>query len=272
MVKVTFNSALAQKELKKGEKDEALIPQEGDVEQVVRVRQQSWAWCWCMCLGLALMLSGVVVGGAYLYKHYIVEGAVSAERDPDGAVALQEEGVYFCGVSYSEERFMIRDDYEEPGVALKRLDERVRILETEQVELISVPVPEFSDSNAAEIVHDFVLRLTAYLDLSLNKCYITTLNTSVVMPPRDLLDLLINIRAGTYLPQSYMVREQMVVTEKVEDLEQLGQSIYMLCKDKDTYKLQRRDTLLGIQKREALNCHTIRHFENRFVLETKICE
>lgn len=29
MVKVTFNSALAQKELKKGEKDEALIPQEG---------------------------------------------------------------------------------------------------------------------------------------------------------------------------------------------------------------------------------------------------
>lgn len=29
MVKVTFNSALAQKELKKEEKDEALIPQEG---------------------------------------------------------------------------------------------------------------------------------------------------------------------------------------------------------------------------------------------------
>lgn len=29
MVKVTFNSALAQKELKKGEKDEALIPQDG---------------------------------------------------------------------------------------------------------------------------------------------------------------------------------------------------------------------------------------------------
>ncbi|MCI4375858.1 hypothetical protein PGIGA_G00114460 [Pangasianodon gigas] len=256
MVKVTFNSALAQKELKKGEKDEALIPQEGDVEAVLRVRQQSWAWCWCMCLGLALMLSGVVVGGAYLYKHYIME----------------EEGVYFCGVSYSEERFMIPDVSEEHSAPLMRLDERFRILEKEQVELISVPVPEFSDSNAAEIVHDFVLHLTAYLDLSLNKCYITPLNTSVVMPPRDLVDLLINIKAGTYLPQSYMVREQMVVTEKVEDLEQLGYSIYMLCKDKDTYKLQRKDTILGIQKREALNCHKIRHFENKFVLETVICE
>lgn len=37
-------------------------------------------------------------------------------------------------------------------------------------------------------------RLTAYLDLSLNKCYIIPLNTSVVMPPRDLLELLINFK------------------------------------------------------------------------------
>ena len=37
------------------------------------VRQQSKAWCWCVCLGLALMLSGVVVGGAYLYRYYILE-------------------------------------------------------------------------------------------------------------------------------------------------------------------------------------------------------
>lgn len=44
-----------------------------DVEEILRVRQQSRAWCWCMCLGLALMLSGVVVGGAYLYRYYILE-------------------------------------------------------------------------------------------------------------------------------------------------------------------------------------------------------
>lgn len=28
----------------------------------------------------------------------------------------------------------------------------------------------------------------------------------------------------------------------------------------------------GMQKREALNCHKIRHFENVFVVETLICE
>lgn len=64
--------------------------------------------------------------------------------------------MYFCGVSYSEERFMIPDVSEEHGAPLKRLDERVRILDKEQVELISVPVPDFKDSNAAEILHDFV--------------------------------------------------------------------------------------------------------------------
>lgn len=37
-------------------------------------------------------------------------------------------------------------------------------------------------------------RLTAYLDLSLNKCYVIPLNTSIVMPPRDLLELLINVK------------------------------------------------------------------------------
>lgn len=28
----------------------------------------------------------------------------------------------------------------------------------------------------------------------------------------------------------------------------------------------------GMQKREALNCRKIRHFENKFVVETMICE
>lgn len=37
-------------------------------------------------------------------------------------------------------------------------------------------------------------RMTAYLDLSLDKCYVIPLNTSAVMPPRDLLDLLINVK------------------------------------------------------------------------------
>ncbi|XP_051996351.1 integral membrane protein 2Ba isoform X2 [Xyrauchen texanus] len=258
MVKLAFNSALGQKDVKK-EKDEALIPQDVDVEDGLRVRQQSRAWCWCMCLGVALILSGVVVGGAYLYRYFFVE-----------------EKIYFCGVNYREENYMMQDSHEEsemdlPSV-LKRIEERVRVLEDDGVELINIPVPKFSDSDPADIVHDFNRRLTAYLDLRLNKCYVIPLNTSVVMPPKDFLELLVNIKAGTYLPQSYLVREKMIVTGKVEHVDQLGYFINGLCKGRDTYKLERRETVFGIQKREALNCLKIRHFENNFVTETLICE
>ncbi|XP_071185671.1 integral membrane protein 2B-like isoform X2 [Salvelinus alpinus] len=220
----------------------------------MQVRRQSKVWCWYRCLGLALMLSGVVVGGAYLYKTYILERTV-----------------YWCGVDYLEQDYMVQDKDEVAlPSALRHIQESIRVLE--DVELINVPVPEFSDSDPADIVHDFKSRLTAYLDLSLNKCYVIPLNTSIVMPPKDLLELLINIKAGTYLPQSYLVHEQMMVTERLENVDQLGYFIYSLCKGRDTYKLERRETILGREKREALNCRTIRHFENKFVVETLICE
>uniref|UniRef100_A0A3P9IP22 Integral membrane protein 2 n=1 Tax=Oryzias latipes TaxID=8090 RepID=A0A3P9IP22_ORYLA len=264
MVKVSFNSALAQKEVKKD--DESLIPEEEvevDVETALLVRRQSRAWCWCVCLGVALMLSGVLIAGAYLFRYY------TGQTD---AISHMGEPVFFCGVNYIEDDYMIRDEEVDVPSSLRELEMTIRILEEEQVEIISVPVPNFEDGDPADIVHDFDRRMTAYLDLSLDKCYVIPLNTSAVMPPRDLLDLLINVKAGTYLPQSYLVHEEMVVTERLERVDQLGYFIYNLCRNKETYKLQRRDRILGMQKREAQNCRKIRHFENNFVVETQICE
>ncbi|XP_068602208.1 integral membrane protein 2B-like isoform X2 [Brachionichthys hirsutus] len=262
MVKVTFNSALGQKDVKKDA--ETLLPEEDkDAEAALPLRRPSRAWCWCMCLGLTLVLSGAVVGGACLYRYYVPEEG--------------EGPVFWCGVNYREEDFMIPEE-DNVGVELpdqfqlKLLQERIRVLEREQVELISVPVPGFGEGDPAHIVHDFSRRLTAYLDLSLNRCYVIPLNTTVVMPPRDLLELLVNVKAGSYLPQSYLVHEEMMVTERLEHVDQLGSFIYNLCRGKDTYKLQRRDRVLGMQKREALNCRKIVHFGSRVVVETLICE
>jgi len=261
MVKVSFSSALGQKDVKKDV--ETLIPEDDedkDPEVALPVRHPSRAWCWCMCLGLALMLSGVVVGGAYLYRYYI----------------LEENQVFVCGVKYHEEDFMIQEEEVEVELEpesqfqLRQLNENVRFI-GEDVELINIPVPEFEDGDPADIVHDFQKRLTAYLDLSLNKCYVISLNTSIVMPPTDFMDLLIKMKTGAYLPQTYLVHEEMVVTERLEHVDELGFFIYSLCRGKETYKLQHRDRILGMQKREALNCRKIRHFENNFVVETSIC-
>ncbi|XP_065136592.1 integral membrane protein 2Ca isoform X1 [Paramisgurnus dabryanus] len=114
--------------------------------------------------------------------------------------------------------------------------------------------------------------LTAYHDIALNKCYVTELNTTVVMPPRNLWELLINVKKGTYLPQTYIVQEEMVVTGRVNNMHQLGRFIYRLCNGKDTYRLRRRTSRRRISKRDAQNCHRIRHFENTFVVETVICD
>ncbi|KAK7154104.1 hypothetical protein R3I94_007466 [Phoxinus phoxinus] len=275
MVKVSFNTALALKDPKK----ESLIPDVQDPEAAVWVRQRSKVWCWCFCLGLALVLSGIVVGGAYLYRYYVLEKPDNEveliqfrESDPAGFLRnFNMEDEFFCGMEYSEEDYEF-DEEVEMGMPLRRIEENVSFFEDDEVELIQVPVPEFKDSDPAGILHDFKLRLTAYLDLNLNKCYIIALNTSVVMPPQDFHEFLVNIKGGMYLPQSYLVHEEMMVTEKLDSTGDLGFYIDNLCNDKDTYRLQRRDTILGMQKREALTCHKIRHFESKFVVETLICE
>lgn len=62
------------------------------------VRHQSRAWCWCMCLGLALMLSGVVVGGAYLYRYYVME--VSSEPEDNLVSISYSAWSKWCVVKY----------------------------------------------------------------------------------------------------------------------------------------------------------------------------
>ncbi|VFV36758.1 integral membrane protein 2c-like [Lynx pardinus] len=113
--------------------------------------------------------------------------------------------------------------------------------------------------------------LTASHDISLDKCYVIELNTTIVLPPRNFWELLMNVKRGTYLPQTYIIQEEMVVTEHVSEKEALGSFIYHPCSGKDTYRLRRRATRRRINKRGAKNCNAIRHFENTFVVETLIC-
>ncbi|NXU64986.1 ITM2B protein, partial [Horornis vulcanius] len=226
-----------------------------DPEDAVPVGQRR-AWCWCMCFGLAFMLAGVFLGGAYLYKYF----------------AFQQGGVYFCGIKYIEDGLRLP----EPGAeAQNNVFFSMNRCSKTQLSEQSYRIHQGNSlsflSNDGKY-HSSGTRLTAYLDLSLDKCYVIPLNTSVVMPPKNFLELLINIKAGTYLPQSYLIHEQMIVTDRIENVDQLGFFIYRLCRGKETYKLQRKEAMKGIQKREAMNCRKIRHFENKFAMETLICE
>lgn len=100
---------------------------------------------------------------------------------------------------------------------LPQVEEEVEI--SDNTAVISVPPPRFRPGDPAYILHDFnrvklihrrtyrllnllkclifliinlcvyLQKLTAYLDLTLRTCFVIPLNTSVVLPPQDLIDL-----------------------------------------------------------------------------------
>lgn len=150
--------------------------------------------------------------------------------------------------------------------------EEADIREDDNIAIIDVPVPSFSDSDPAAIIHDFEKGMTAYLDLLLGNCYLMPLNTSIVMPPKYLLELFGKLARGKYLPHTYVVHEDLVAVEEIRDVSNLGIFIYQLCNNRKSFRLRRRDLLLGFNKRAIDKCWKIRHFPNEFIVETKICQ
>ncbi|XP_032493970.1 integral membrane protein 2C isoform X3 [Phocoena sinus] len=204
-----------------------------------------------LSMGVVVLFMGLVFASVYIYRYFFL-------------AQLARDNFFHCGVLYEDSlTSQVRTRME--------LEEDVKIYLEENYERINVPVPQFGGGDPADIIHDFQRGLTAYHDISLDKCYVIELNTTIVLPPRNFWELLMNVKRGTYLPQTYIIQEEMVVTEHVSDKEALGSFIYHLCSGKDTYRLRRRATRRRINKRGAKNCNAIRHFENTFVVETLIC-
>uniref|UniRef100_A0A4W5QGX1 Integral membrane protein 2 n=1 Tax=Hucho hucho TaxID=62062 RepID=A0A4W5QGX1_9TELE len=255
MVKITFQSVSAQKAEKEldGDKAEILMPYEHELVLPLRPKKSHLSGLCCPTFGLVVFMSGLVLASIYVYRYYFIP-------------QIPEDSLFHCRVLYE-------DSVHAPMHGRQELEENVGIYLDDNYEQISVPVPHFGGSDPADIIHDFHRGLTAYHDIALDKCYVIELNTTLVMPPRNLWELLVNVKKGTYLPQTYIIQEEMVVTGRVRNMRQLGPFIHRLCYGKDTYRLKRRrDARRRIDKREARNCHSIRHFENTFVVETVICD
>ncbi|XP_069474411.1 integral membrane protein 2C [Ambystoma mexicanum] len=261
MVKIAFQQAAVglkdSKEEGDGDNSEILLPQAPEEEPplAVQTKRSSLSGVCYLIMGLFVILLGLVFASMYVYRYFLISQFQHVPK----------ESSFHCG-------FMYEDSIYSPFKGKLELQEDVTIYMEDNYEQINVPVPQFGGSDPADIIHDFHKRLTAYHDIALDKCYVIELNTTTVMPPRNFWELLVNVKKGTYLPQTYIIQEEMIVTEQVNDMQQLGIFIYRLCSGKDTYRLKRRNTRRRIDKRQAENCHHIRHFENTFVVETVICE
>ncbi|XP_039345541.1 integral membrane protein 2C [Mauremys reevesii] len=262
MVKISFPQPAAGLKPEKaaegdGVSSEILLPPCGEEEQPppMQTRRSSLSGLCYLTMGLIVLLLGLVFASMYVYRYFFIT------QFPQ----LPRESVFHCGV-------LFEDSLYSPFKGQLELHEDVKIYIEENYEQINIPVPQFGGSDPADIIHDFQRGLTAYHDIALDKCYVIELNTTIVMPPRNLWELLVNMKKGTYLPQTYIIQEEMIVTEHVNDMEQLGSFIYRLCSGKETYRLKRRTARRRINRREAGNCNHIHHFENTFVVETVICK
>ncbi|KAK2895264.1 integral membrane protein 2Cb [Channa argus] len=254
MVKITFQTVPAQKREKESDGDKITIPQAHEqLVLPVRTKKPFPTGLCCLTFGLVVFMSGLVLASIYIYRYYFIPQQIP------------EDSLFHC-------RVVFEDSVYAPVRGRQELEENVGIYLADNYEQINVPVPHFGGSDPADIVHDFQRGLTAYHDIALDKCYITELNTTLVMPPRSLWELLINVKRGTYLPQTYIIQEEMVVTGRVRNMRQLGPFIHRLCYGKETYRLRRRSQHRRIERRETKKCHNIRHFENTFVVETVICD
>lgn len=75
-------------------------------------------------------------------------------------------------MKYREQDYMIQEEedviLEDTPASLRSINEIVRVLQDEEVELINIPIPEFGDSDPADIVHDF--KLVRNTTDTVNKC------------------------------------------------------------------------------------------------------
>ncbi|KAA8588528.1 hypothetical protein FQN60_009873 [Etheostoma spectabile] len=245
MVKIAFNSALAQKALGKdvlAAEKSRIAPDAADRPSTqlfcrgrtvngIRARSDpelaaapagsegSTGRCLLTLLGIAFILSGLIVGGACLYRYFTPKRLSAAASDEQTAPVQDgiSERLYHGAMQFSD--VSTGAGGESQPYYLPRVEEEV----------------EISDSMA---------KLTAYLDLTLRTCFVIPLNTSVVLPPQDLIDLFSQLMSGSY--RSYLVHEDLVVTERIDDVKPLGFYIRRLCDGKETYRMQRRSTLPGV--------------------------
>lgn len=64
--------------------------------------------------------------------------------------------MYYCGIKYIKDDVILNEpSADAPAARYQTIEENIKIFEEDEVEFISVPVPEFADSDPANIVHDF---------------------------------------------------------------------------------------------------------------------
>uniref|UniRef100_A0A8I5R1D3 Integral membrane protein 2 n=1 Tax=Papio anubis TaxID=9555 RepID=A0A8I5R1D3_PAPAN len=188
MVKISFQPAVAGVKGDKADKASASAPAPASATEILLTpareeqppqhrskRGGSVGGVCYLSMGMVVLLMGLVFASVYIYRYFFL-------------AQLARDNFFRCGVLYEDSlSSQVRTQME--------LEEDVKIYLDENYERINVPVPQFGGGDPADIIHDFQRGLTAYHDISLDKCYVIELNTTIVLPPRNFWELLMNVKS-----------------------------------------------------------------------------
>jgi len=104
-------------------------------------------------------------------------------------------------------------------------------------EFESFELPEISHGR---YIHDFKVNKTAIIDPDGSRCFVMPLDRDEIPRPRNLFEVIRNMKDGAYEMDIEEVRhDTRVVLPPVDDLEEYGLFIFAACSDKTTYLLER---------------------------------
>ncbi|CAM1154858.1 ITM2B (predicted) [Pycnogonum litorale] len=114
-------------------------------------------------------------------------------------------------------------------------------LESQVYERIFVPrVPEFIRGRRGQFIHDFMQNKTGIVDIDGRRCFVMPLDRTRILPPRNLFDLLMKLKAGYYKVDTKMVQLTMrVVQPPIVNYKSLGYYIAREYVGFPTYKLEK---------------------------------
>lgn len=241
------------------------LPPNNDVElelpiHVLTIRERakrvSTATTICACITAILVLTAGVIGGICLYRQL--------------AKAQMHTYRAWCNVPYNKDLesynshyqskqlydYDINDSFEEKESPLY-FKEEVEI-DTDNDMYEEITVPDFNGGRRGRFIHDFSANKTGIIDLDGRRCFVMTLNRSLVLPPHSLLDLIVKMRAGYYEVDTEIVRDTMsVLYPPITDFKSVGYYITRECSTLNTYMLEKVPTTvrheLGTFQKRSVN-------------------
>lgn len=237
----------------------------------------------CLFITAILVMSIGIIGGVYIYRQYgraqmhrLRTGWYSIPYDGSNKIQYARDQIHQGLLADSDLFKSLSRATEQETMDLEKSLHNIKSFFKERFEMdienenYEIDVPDFSEGRQGRFIHDFNINKTGIIDIDGSRCFVMPLNRQLVLPPRNMYDLLSKMYNGYYEVDTQIVRETMrVQTPPITDLSTIGTYIARECQNLPTFMLEKVDSN-GISKRSISEGQLFRQFAGKNIVELSI--